>query len=135
MTEERLPNDVRPAPEHFLPPGLPPVSLRAGVHFLRRLAAGISLLGGVFLLLTLLLFVAALVVAWVEPTPLHQAIYLVAITALTVGYGDVVPITPLGRIAVVFAGGVGILLTGLTTAIAIRALEFTMREELARKES
>ena len=46
----------------FLPRDMSPMSLRAGLQFLRRLFKGVSVFGGVFLLLLLLLGAASLVV-------------------------------------------------------------------------
>ena len=119
--------------EGFLPPDLGPISLHAGMLFLRRLFAGIGVFSGVFLILLILLGGASLLVWLVEPRTLGESIYLVLITALTIGYGDIVPSTVIGKTAVVFAGLVGILFTGLTTALAVRALEFTLREELMER--
>lgn len=52
-----------------------------------------------------------------------ESLYLSAITALTVGYGDVSPKSPIGRLVAVGLGFLGILLTGIVVAAAIKALE------------
>lgn len=51
-----------------------------------------------------------------------QAAYLSAITALTVGYGDVYPKTPWGRLTAVLLGLLGIVFTGVIVAATINAL-------------
>ena len=62
------------------------------------------------------------------PSPLGQTWYFCAITALTIGYGDVVPTTTFGRIDAALLGLIGLLLTGLITAAAVRGVH-----EAARK--
>jgi voltage-gated potassium channel len=52
-----------------------------------------------------------------------DALYLAFITALTIGYGDLTPDGPIGRITAVCLGGLGIILTGIVVAAAIKALE------------
>lgn len=57
-----------------------------------------------------------------------QTWYFCAITALTIGYGDVVPTTTFGRFDAVLLGLIGLLFTGLITAAAVRGVQ-----EAARK--
>ncbi len=62
------------------------------------------------------------------PSPFGETMYFCTITALTIGYGDVVPTTMLGRIDAVMLGLLGMLMTGLVIAAAVRAVQ-----EAARK--
>ena len=57
-----------------------------------------------------------------------NAIYFILITALTVGYGDIVPTTMWGRIASLTAGVIGYLLFGVVVAVNTRALRESIRE-------
>jgi voltage-gated potassium channel len=52
-----------------------------------------------------------------------QALYLGFITALNIGYSDLVPDGPAGSVTAVFLGGLGMILTGIVVAAAIKALE------------
>jgi voltage-gated potassium channel len=52
-----------------------------------------------------------------------QTFYFCAVTALTIGYGDVVPTTALGRIVAVSLGLLGVLITGVVTASAVYAIQ------------
>jgi voltage-gated potassium channel len=61
-------------------------------------------------------------------SPMGQTWYFCAITALTIGYGDVVPTTAFGRIDAVLLGLIGVMFTGLITAAAVRGVQ-----EAARK--
>jgi voltage-gated potassium channel len=54
---------------------------------------------------------------------LGQTFYFCAVTALTIGYGDVVPITVLGRIIAVLLGLLGVLITGVVTASAVYGIQ------------
>ncbi|MFM0206162.1 potassium channel family protein [Paraburkholderia sediminicola] len=52
-----------------------------------------------------------------------ETFYFCAITALTIGYGDVVPITALGRIVAVLLGMLGLLTTGVVTGCAVYGIQ------------
>ena len=54
---------------------------------------------------------------------LGQTIYFCAVTALTIGYGDVVPTTTLGRIVAISLGLQGVLITGVVTGSAVYAIQ------------
>jgi voltage-gated potassium channel len=51
------------------------------------------------------------------------ALYYCGVTALTIGYGDIVPTTGIGRFAAVLLGMLGVLVTGLTTSAAVFAVQ------------
>jgi len=74
------------------------------------------------------LLVGAAVIAGVENMPLGEAIYFSFITGLTVGYGDIAPITAIGRIVSVLQRFVGILFTGLVVAVIVRAVREAWEE-------
>jgi voltage-gated potassium channel len=57
------------------------------------------------------------------PSPMGQTWYFCAITALTIGYGDVVPTTTFGRIDAILLGVIGLLIIGLITAAAVRGVQ------------
>jgi hypothetical protein len=108
-------------------------SVRRALRFIRNLYLGISLLGGVFVLLLLLLAGAAVVFMVLEDLSPLNAYYFVLTTALTIGYGDITPKTDLGKALAPLVGMIGVLMTGVFIAVAVRALEFTVREELIRQ--
>jgi voltage-gated potassium channel len=66
-----------------------------------------------------------------SPSSFAESLYFSAVTALTIGYGDLVPHSFLGRCASLMLGLVGITLTGIITAAAVRALQLQMDEERA----
>jgi hypothetical protein len=78
----------------------------------------------------LLLFIVAgaFLIASVEQLPLGEAIYFSFITGLTIGYGDIAPGTPAGRIISILLGVNGILFTGLVVAAAVHALERAVKD-------
>jgi voltage-gated potassium channel len=62
-----------------------------------------------------------------------ESLYFSAVTALTIGYGDIVPHTFLGRTASLLLGLLGITLTGIIAGAAVRALQLQMEEERMEK--
>jgi voltage-gated potassium channel len=107
------------------------LSLRTALRFVKNLATGIAFLGGVFGLLLLLLTGAAVGFMVLEDLSPLNAYYFVLTTALTIGYGDITPHTDLGKLLAPLVGLTGMLMTGVFIAVAVRALEFTVRQEIA----
>jgi hypothetical protein len=67
-------------------------------------------------------------ISYVEKLPFGDAMYFAFITGLTIGYGDIVVKTPVGRILAVLIGFIGVLFSGLIIAVAVRALRETVEE-------
>ena len=82
-------------------------------------------------MLSLLVFVIldAMVIALVEGISIGNSMYFSFITAFTIGYGDITPITIIGRVLAILIGLLGIIFTGLVVAISSRALLTTVEEE------
>ncbi len=68
-------------------------------------------------------------VATRAPATAGQVAYFCAITALTIGYGDVVPTTDTGRVVAVLLGMQGVLITGLVTAAAVYGVQAAAHRE------
>ena len=62
---------------------------------------------------------------------LAEGQYLAFITAMTIGYGDLAPVTWPARIVAVFIGLNGLLFTGVIVAFTLKAIELTFREDIA----
>ena len=67
-------------------------------------------------------------ISYVEKLPLGDALYFAFITGLTIGYGDIVVKTPVGRILAVLIGFIGVLFSGLIVAAALRAVGETLKK-------
>jgi voltage-gated potassium channel len=74
-------------------------------------------------------YTGALLMSIVEGVSIGNSMYLSFITAFTIGYGDITPVTIIGRVLSVIIGLIGIIFTGLVVAIATRALVSTIQEE------
>jgi hypothetical protein len=96
--------------------------MRDFLLFLRYLFRIIHFARGILLSLGLLLLICVLVFSRAEGVAFREGVYFVLITALTIGYGDITPETAWGRIASVAAGVIGVLITGMVIAAAVRAL-------------
>ena len=78
------------------------------------------------------LLVDAVVIAYVEKLPFADALYFTLITGLTIGYGDIAPVTLIGRSVAILAGLQGMLITGLVTAVAVFAMRKSMEHPRKR---
>ena len=108
--------------------------IRDFVHFLRHFRETFRYVRAVLLVLLLLLSICAIVFVLSEGLPLGEAIYLTLITAFTVGYGDIVPVTTVGRITSIFAGFLGMVIMGLNVAIAAHALSQSYKDKRHEKD-
>jgi voltage-gated potassium channel len=106
------------------PPRAREVLLEAGrtIWCLRLILAGLIVM---FVVLTIAVFYYGGAVETLNrtPSPMSETVYFCAITALTIGYGDVVPTTPCGRIDAVLPGLIGVVFTGLIVAAAVRGVQ------------
>jgi len=82
----------------------------------------------VFIGLFALVIGGAFLIAHLEQLPFNEALYFSFITGLTIGYGDIVPTTPFGRLTAVLLGVVGALFTGLVVAAAVRASRHALKD-------
>ena len=83
----------------------------------------------------ILALLALIVIAAVENMPIGDALYFAFITGLTVGFGDLVPHTGIGRLVAVLIGVVGMLFTGLVVAGAVHAVGESWAERHKRQGS
>ena len=70
----------------------------------------------------------AAAVTLVEKMPFADSLYFAFVTGLTIGYGDIVPQTSLGRLVALLIGFIGILFTGLMVAVLVFAVRESLEE-------
>jgi voltage-gated potassium channel len=85
-------------------------------------------LRGVYLWLLALIMTGAVIITAIEKVSFGKAVYFSLITVLTVGYGDIVPGTAIGRVISVLLGLIGILFTGVVVAAAVQAVRYAWEE-------
>lgn len=90
--------------------------------FLRFFAHYLHVVRAIIGFLIVLILLASTLIWWVEPISFGHALYFSCITALSVGYGDIVPVTMLGKILSVITGFIGLVTIGLVVAIATLSL-------------
>ena len=71
----------------------------------------------------MLIVVGAVLISYAEQWPFNHALYFAFVTGLTIGYGDIVATTPVGRIISILLGIIGIMFTGLVVAVSVRSLQ------------
>ena len=81
-----------------------------------------------YLMLLALIMAGAVAIAATEKVSFGKAVYFAFITGLTVGYGDIVPATALGRVISVLLGLTGILFTGVVVAVTVEAVRRAVEE-------
>ena len=95
-------------------------------HFFQALSRVWSILAG----LIAWLVIGAVAIAYFENISFADALYFTFVTGLTIGYGDISPVTPAGRLVAILSGFLGVLITGLVVAIAVYALKETMEHSV-----
>jgi voltage-gated potassium channel len=98
--------------------------LREFFRVIGALSLVISLLLAEFFALACVLYLAERTQALPgTPQGFAESLYFSAVTGLTIGYGDLVPHTVLGRSISLLLALHGIVLTGIVAAAAVKALE------------
>ncbi|MFA9460645.1 potassium channel family protein [Thiohalorhabdus sp. Cl-TMA] len=102
--------------------------MRFTVEFLWNLGGmlgeGLPLLLGLMMIISLLSAAAGYREGW----SFGNSLYFGFITALTIGYGDMRPVSGLGRALAVFIGLFGLITTGLVIAVAVEAASLTFQQ-------
>lgn len=88
----------------------------------------------VLLTLIVFIFIMGVLLSIVEGLSLMDGIYFAFVSALTVGYGDIVPHTIIGRTIAVFLLPItGMLITGIMVAAAINAIDKGLKKEASMR--
>ena len=96
--------------------------------YVRYLAKYLYFVRHVLLGFLVLLLLGAVAIAYFEDLRFGDSVYFAFITGLTVGYGDIEPVTAMGRVVSIAIALVGLLFTGITVAVATRALAAAARD-------
>lgn len=83
----------------------------------------------IMLILLFILLIGAIVISKSEGIDFYNSIYFAFITGLTVGYGDITPVTFIGKLFSILIAIVGMIFLGLLIAISSRALNTSMKNE------
>jgi hypothetical protein len=93
----------------------------------RFFVAGLAIIWPVLSALLLLKALLGAVVGLIEGWGIWQGIYFAFITGLTIGYGDLAPHLALTQFLAVTIGFLGVTLTGLVAALAVKAFQVAPR--------
>jgi len=106
------------------------MSTRKGIllDFIRNSMTLVLLVREVLVGLVALMVLNGVLFSLAEGRDVGSSIYFAFITGLTIGYGDITPVTTLGRIVAVFTGICGTVFVGLVVAINTRSLKATYEE-------
>ena len=89
--------------------------------FLRTAADGLSMLMPILGSLFLLILGGGMLIGWLDGMPLRDGMYLALVTALTIGYGDITPDSPMARLVALIVGVLGLAFGGLVVAVAVNS--------------
>ncbi len=89
--------------------------------FIHVFLIGVYLISPILMTMGLIIIVTGLVVGRIESWSKFDAIYWSFITALTVGYGDIRPVTRISKALSAIVGMVGIMFTGVLVSITLYA--------------
>lgn len=95
-------------------------------------------LSAVFTLAFVYIVTCALIMFQIEPDTFHsflEAVYWSGCTVLTVGYGDITPLTNVGRILTVISGLVGMAVVALPSGIITAAYMDELKKNKKKKNS
>lgn len=99
------------------------------VAFSKELFRIASSIRAVLLALTLLLVAGGMLLQRVESLGFWGGQYLAFVTALTIGYGDVTPESPVGKVTCIALGIIGMIVMGLVVGAASVALRHAAGKE------
>ena len=102
-------------------------------HFVHHVVELLHFVRGALFGLLLVLLLCSVLLVLAEGMAIGEALYLTAITALTIGYGDITPTTAVGQIVCVVIGFVGVIWVGINVAVANRALAQAYQAKRPRK--
>jgi voltage-gated potassium channel len=85
-------------------------------------------LRAILLLMFIWLVLGALGISYAESISLGDALYFSFITGLTIGYGDIVVKTDVGRMIAILIGFLGVLFTGLIVAGAVESVRRSIHQ-------
>ena len=97
--------------------------------FIRHFGRLLHLVSHMLLGLLALMVLGACIVAFAEDMNFWKALYLTFITAATIGYGDVVPHTVVGRTTCIIMGLLGLMFFGIIVAVTNRALTHAVADK------
>lgn len=101
--------------------------LASTAQFLIHLGVGLKVVWPVFSGILAIVLGLGLIVAHFEKWPWGDGLYFAMITALTIGYGDLVPTTGLTRFLAVVLGVLGLLSTAILAALSVHAMRTTIK--------
>ena len=103
--------------------------------FLRNMRVIAHALRGILLCMGAVIVLLAVLLGHFEQKDFGDALYFTLITSLTVGYGDITPVTPMGKAISVVAAFVGILAMGIYVGMATRAVSASIHGERLSRAS
>jgi voltage-gated potassium channel len=106
-----------------------PIRFHELQSFTREFFGIVLKIRSVLLVLVGLIAIGGWMLALVESLDFWEGQYLAFVTALTIGYGDLIPNDPLGKIICIFLGVLGMIWVGMIVAVSSIALKRSVETE------
>lgn len=82
--------------------------------------------GEVLLVLAIIIVVAGILIARFDGISNEDGIYFAFVTALTIGFGDLVPRSRGARIVSILLAVIGLIMIGIVVAVSVHALDLAL---------
>ncbi len=86
-------------------------------------------LTGALIVLGMAIIICGVMISVFDGISLEDALYLAIITALTVGFGDVLPKSRASRVVSVILAAIGVVLVGLVVGITAQSLDMALEQQ------
>ncbi|WP_417518884.1 potassium channel family protein [Marinobacter sp.] len=104
------------------------------ITFIKILLLGLLLVSPVLLMLGAIISILGLIVGRIESWRKFDALYWAFITALTVGYGDILPLKKISKVLSIIITFIGLMLAGILVAITVEAASNAFKAHTAPNE-
>jgi Ion channel len=98
------------------------------VYFVKSFYYYCKIARGVISALLIVIIILGMVFSYLQQVSMSDGLYFIFVTALSIGFGDIAPVSYATKLISVVAGFVGMIFFGLIVAIATLSLKTAIRE-------
>lgn len=103
--------------------------MKISIRFIKSFFRSLAYLSPIWVTLAGTIFALGILLARLERIPVQDGLYFAWVTALTVGYGDVVAVRPLARLCGLLIALIGMIFSGIWVAVAVQAVRMSFSSD------